>query len=549
MPASKSKFLVPAIGAAVVIGGAAAYMVLKGGPVDPSSPVASAKVVPDEALMATYITSDSAAWSKLQQFGTPETQKMMEQGLKEFQASLLGSSGLDYQRDLKPWVGNVMIAMLPDAAAAQPADALLVVEIKDKVKALAFANQVKQQKGIKTQESDYKGVKISETQQEKQTTKTYSAVLNNHVVLSSNRKAVEQAIDTSKGQPSFASKAGANQILTKGIDLENPIAQIYMPNYGESIKQLIANSPNAAQLPPETLKQLEQVESLIVGVGVDDAGVRLKATGKVKPQKAYAQYKPVPGKVVAQFPAETIALVSGQGIKSTWSAMVEQSKADPQTQQLVNLVRQRFQLVNLDADKEVFGWMDGEFALGGIASNQGILSSVGFGGALVIDTSDRKTAETTLGKLDNMAKINQIAVAQRKVQGNTVTEWKLPQQQVLLGHGWLDQDSMFIAIGGPLVDVMVAPNKQPLDNSQAFKTATQSLPKPNAGYFYLDMDKTMAVLNNGLLKAQASTMPPETMSMLNSIRGVGITVTQPNDTTGQIEMLLALKSKNVSLNK
>lgn len=548
MSALKPKVLVPAIATVVVVGGAAAYFFFRGGPIEPASPLASAQIVPDEAMMATFISSDSKAWEQLQQFGTPEAQKVVAQGLQSFQASLFEGSNLNYEQDLKPWVGNVMIAMLPSTKGQNQSDGtLLVVDIKDKAKALSFANKLKGQPGVTTEEIDYKGVKISETTQPNQTKgKIYSAVLGDRLVLAPEKATVEQAIDTSKGAPSFANQTGAKQLLTQGVDVKNPIAQLYWPNYGASLKQLIANSPNASQMPAASLKQLEQVESLVVGLGVDDQGLRLQANVKAQSQALNAAYKPIPGKVVAQFPTTTLALVTGQGLKTAWTTLVEQSAGTPQTQEFVNLVRQQLRTVNLDADKDVFSWMDGEFALGAIASDQGILAPVGFGGVLVLQTSDRATAEATLGKLDAIAQKNYLTVSERQVQGKAVKEWKLPQQEVILGHGWLDQNSLFVAIGSPVVETMVTPTSQHLNDSGAFKEVTDSLPKPNAGYFYLDMDQTMAVVNNSLLKAQTSAIPADTMTVLNSVKGLGMTVTQPDPTTAHMEMLLALKPKTVS---
>jgi hypothetical protein len=76
MPERKSKLLIPAVGAAVVVAGSvAAYMYLKGPSGDSSGALGSAKLVPSTALIATYITTDPQAWAKLQQFGTPEAQK------------------------------------------------------------------------------------------------------------------------------------------------------------------------------------------------------------------------------------------------------------------------------------------------------------------------------------------------------------------------------------------------------------------------------------------------------------------------------------------
>ncbi|MEH1825435.1 MAG: DUF3352 domain-containing protein [Nostoc sp.] len=555
MPESKSKFLIPAVGAAVVVvGSIVAYTYFKGGPSGGSSDaLGSAKVVPSTALMATYITTDPEAWAKLQQFGTPEAQKLVAKGLEDFNKQMFSDSNVSYEKDIKPWAGGVMIAVLPPnpvkpaqlnvpsgapnvpANLQQEANILIVVGIKDKLSALNFANKLKSQKGVKLQESDYQGQKIVETTQNGKP--TYSVVLNNsQLVLAPEKQAVEKAIDTFKGQSSFASKEGASSIL-KGVDVKNSLAQIYVPDYAGMVQQLVAANPQAKQLPPQTLTQLKQIKSVVAGIGIDDAGVRVKAIANLDPQLNKFQYQSSPGNIVGQFPTDTFALISGNGISRSWETLVEQSKDYPEMKQALEQARGQLKLVNIDLDKDVFGWMNGEFALGAIPSNQGVLASVGFGGALVFDTSDRKTAEATLTKLDTLAKTQRINVANRNIGGKDVTEWQIPQQGALLAHGWLDQDTVFVALGGPIADAISDRKNPSLDTSDAFKAVTSSLQKPNGGYFYLDMDKTKTVpLFNSFVSSNA-----DTITILNSIRGLGFTANSPDKSTSQLEMLLALK--------
>ncbi|MBG1267631.1 DUF3352 domain-containing protein [Nostoc sp. WHI] len=555
MPESKSKFLIPAVGAAVVVAGSiAAYTYFKSPSVSSSDALGSAKVVPSTALMATYITSDPEAWAKLQQFGTPEAQKLVAKGLEDFNKQMFSDSNISYEKDIKPWAGGVMIALLPPnpvkpAQLTVPSEApnvptnlqqqsniLIVVGIKDKLSALNFANKLKSQKGVKFQESDYQSEKIIETTQNGKP--TYSVVLNNsHLVLAPEKQAVEKAIDTFKGQSSFASKEGAGTILSKGVDVKNSLAQIYVPDYAGMVQQLIAGSPQAKQLPPQTLTQLKQIKSVVAGVGVDDAGVRVKAIANLDPQLNKFQYQSSPGNIVGQFPIDTFALISGNGISRGWTTVVEQSKDYPEMKQALEQVRGQLKFVNIDLDKDIFGWMNGEFAFGAIPSNQGVLAGVGFGGALVFDTSDRKTAEATLTKLDTLAKTQQINIANRNIGGKDVTEWQIPRQGALFAHGWLDQDTLFLAVGGPVADA-VADRKNPsLDSSDAFKAVTGSLQKPNGGYFYLDMDKTKTVpMLNSLISSN-----PDTLTILGSIRGFGVTATSRDKSTSELEMLLALK--------
>ncbi|MEH2161124.1 MAG: DUF3352 domain-containing protein [Nostoc sp.] len=555
MPESKSKFFIPAVGAAVVVAGSiAGYMYLKGPSGGSSDALGSAKLVPSTALMATYITTDPQAWAKLQQFGTPEAQKLVAKGVEYFNKQMFSDGNVSYEKDIKPWVGGVMIAVLPPNSVKpaqfnvpsvapnvptnlqQESNILIVVGIKDKLSALNFANKLKSQKGAKFQESDYQGQKIIETTENGKP--VYSVVLNNsHLILAPEKQAVEKAIDTFKGQSSFASKEGANSILSKGVDVKNSLAQIYVPDYAGMVQQLAAGSQQAKQLPPQALTQLKQIKSVVAGVGVDDAGVRVKAIANLDPQLNKFQYQSSPGNIVGQFPVDTFALISGNGISRGWETLVEQSKDYPEMKQALEQARGQLKFVNIDLDKDIFGWMNGEFAFGAVPSNQGVLASVGFGGALVFDTSDRKTAEATLTKLDTLAKTQQINIANRNVGGKDVTEWQIPKQGALLAHGWLDQDTVFVALGGPVADAISDRKNSSLDNSDAFKAVTGSLHKPNGGYFYLDMDKTKTVpLVNSLISSDANTI-----TILNSIRGLGFTANSPDKSTSELEMLLALK--------
>ena len=546
---SVKKSLIPAVGiVGMVAGGAAAYLYLKGNFSDAANPIASAKVVPDEALMATFISTDPKPWLQLQQFGTPEAEKLIKQCFQDLNQQLLTQYNIDYEQDLKPWVGSVAIAVLPSSSSKSVQDTLqsksapnllMVVGIKDKLSAWNFANKLKSDKTLTTQEINYKGEKITETASKGES--TYSSVLSDRLVLASDKQAVEQAIDTYKGEPSFANKDGVESLLSKGVNLKNSVAQVYLPDYAGVMQQLIESSPNRRQLPPEALTQLQQVKSMVAGVGIDEAGIRMKAIALVDQNAKMVNYQPSAGKILSNFPIDTFALVSGNGISRQWSAFVDQTKNISEVNLALGYARQYLKTYNLNLDKDVFGWMDGEFALAAIPSSQGLLASIGFGGALVFDTSDRAGAEATLNKLDAIAKNNFVTVASRDIGGKTITEWQVPFQGALLGHGWLDNHTIFVALGDSVVDAIATKPNSSLNNSESFKAVTGSLQQPNVGYFYLDMDRTMSVVNRFATRSYVIT--PEASTFLNSIRGIGMTASSPDKSISQMELLLALKPR------
>ena len=539
---SATKFLAPIVGTiAIAAGGTAAYMHFKNTPKDVMTPLAIAQIVPDDAYMAAFISADEQAWAKLKQFGTPEAQVVVAQKWNTLQQQLLTQSNIDIEKDLKPWVGNTIVALLPiqrnnqEPGVLKP-NVLIVTSIKDKVSAINFAMKLASQGGSKAKESDYQGNKIIANAENS----VFTAVVKDYLVIASDRKGLEEAINTTKGQPSFASKPGADSLLKKGVDVQNAIAQVYLMDYAAAVQQLTSlNYDQTSTLPAATLEQLKQVQSVVAGVGTDDSGVRIKAIAAMNPQAPKWEYKPTPGKVIAQLPADTLALISGANLNSYWNQATQQAKSYPEGEQAIAQVRQAFKSANFDLDKDIFGWMDGEFGMALIPSDRGILSQFGFGGVMVFNTSDRKAAENALSKLDNLAKGNAVLVQQRDVQGKKITEWNSPMGAVL-GHGWLDNNSVFLAFGGPLAETMATNPTPTLDSSDTFKGVTGNLPKPNLGYIYVDMDKTMTVINRYGAN-DPRPLPPSTIALLNSIRGIGITSTQADSSTGQVDMSLALK--------
>jgi len=543
MPAKKSKLLIAA--SIVAAGSAAVYFYFQGLSQKVSNPQDSAKVVPDEAMMAAFISPNPQALSELQRFGTPGAQKLVGMGLKSFQEQSLAGTQIDFDRDLKPWLGGVMVALLPPDAAAktEPPKLLVVVSVNNKISAWNFANKLKSQPGATTQETEYKGVKIYEIAEP--TGKRYSvALLNDQLVMAPLRKPLELAIDTFKGEPSLATQQSTTKFFAESAGVKNPIATVYIADYPAAIEQLKANLPADIQLPWTVFSQFKQIKSMVAGIGADSAGLRVKTIAQLDPK--FVQQNPqVASKLLPRFPGETIALVGGKGIDQIWSQATTQAKDSPEVARGVQQVKSSFKRLDLDADSDVFGWMNGEFAIGAIGSDQGILSQLGMGAAMIFETSDRPAAEATLKKLDAIAKSNPtVSVAPRQVQGKEVTEWQIPQQGTLFGHGWLNENSVFVAFGGPLVDVITSTPPQPLSSSPSFQAIATSLGPVNQGYFYIDMEKTMSWANQYLLAVQPNLVSPPVAELLNSLRGISVATASTEPTTAQLEMLFALKSNN-----
>lgn len=531
------------IAVVVIASGAIAYFFLRGAPTGNRGAVAAAKLVPESAWGTAYLSTDRGSWSRLEQFGTPEAQKAVQAQIDRLQKEVLAKNNVDPLRDVQPWVGGVTIARLPGESSTGIVDRsrlLMVLGIRDKLKALAFARKMKANAKGQIAEQDYKGVTLTEVAQKDGTT-LGMAVLGNHWVLAFDPELVRQAIDTYKGSPSFASQPEAQKMLQRGADVANPLVQVYLGDYKPLLSS--ATSEENREISASALSEFESWKSMVVGVGVDDQGLRAKAIAYRSPGGETSADRSVPNNVTTRFPAETLILVSGRDLHQVWLQLVARTQTYPEVEETVEQIRSGFKQVRLEADR-VFGWMDGEFALGLIPSQDGILAQTGFGGALVLETSDRASAAATLKQLNEVVRTRlplPLAVNETEFQGVTISEWSIPQlaSGALVSYGWLDERSLLIALGGPLVKIMVPQPTTNLDKSETFQDTVASLPKSNLGYVYVNMEQALSVLNR--LPPEATPISPEANVIIQSIRSVGMTATPPKNNTSTVEISIPLK--------
>jgi Protein of unknown function (DUF3352) len=499
-----------------------------------------AAVIPSDAYMAAYISNEPEAWAKLQKFGTPAAQKVIAAQIKDAQAQLLTTTKMDFDKDVQPWLGNAMVAVLPNTGgkADQP-QVLIAIGIKDKLKALDFANKLKAQSKEPTKEIDYKGVKITDTG--KGSGETFSAIVNDRLVLAPAQRTVELAIDTANGQPSLASKAGSDWFKGDSLGLKQPIMAFYMPDYLQGVQQLLKSGKQPVTLDPLTLAQLQKIKSFGGGVAIDDAGIRMKLVAKT--DGTTLSLPAATNKAIGSFPADTLMLAGGTGLNQVWTETNKIAQAQPSTQEMFTQIREGFtQSTKLDLDKDVFSWMGGEYTLGMMPVSTGITAQAGFGGVLTIDSTDRAVTDNTVTKLTDLAKGAGGTVEPRQVGSTQVFDLKAPGGQVtVLSYGWLSDKSLTVAMGDGLMDKVANRPSESIDKAVNFTSTMSAMPADKQSYVYIDVEKVYGLVNSKIGPAATKSIPADVNAMINSIQGLGMSSTQPDKNTNQFEALLTLK--------
>ncbi len=525
----------------LVAGGASAYLGGEGERL--LTPKDAVLLIPQEVTVTGFVNTDPQIWSQVSQFGTPEAQKLLSDRLNTLPKEVLHLPSINYQEDIQPWIGNVMWAILPDHQTENETNLLLVIGIKDQVMASNFLEKLAKQPEYQTEKVVYQGVTIIQTTTQDQTSFSL-AVIGNQILVSNRQQTIEKSIDVYKGEPSYGQKVEVQEAINQKFSFANPLAQLYfIPNKTSFDSPLVL----PGGIPAMSIKEFSAIKSIVVGVDVVKQGLHLQALTNAKSSPSSSQensIKPLANKTVSQFPKNTIAFVNGQGISQSWNRLVTKSKNDPESKSFVNFVRETSnQQLSLNADKDIFSWMNGEYAAGLIPVKLGSVANLGMGGVILWQTSNPKTAQNTLNKLNSVGqKSGLVKIKKSKIGGKSVTEWK-NQQQVLLSHAWLNNNSLALSLGIPLTPILNTQSVNSLADSTKFKTLTATFPKQNLGYGYLDVAQIWSKAIP-LIEMTDNEIPSEMNSFFNSVKGVAATASFPNYTVLQLDLILALKSSN-----
>jgi len=186
---------------------------------------AATQTLPEKTMMMTFIDTNPQSWSKLAKFETNPAQTLIQ----EIQPKSFQKNPINYQQDIQPWLGNIILAFVPDKNQVKDevsADFLIILGIKDRDKALQFIQKIKSQPSQKIKESQFQNITLSEIVIENDLNLTY-AIAGNQLLVSQEKTAIESAINAKNSQSSLAQKEESNAIFAEKLNLVNPVIHVY----------------------------------------------------------------------------------------------------------------------------------------------------------------------------------------------------------------------------------------------------------------------------------------------------------------------------------
>lgn len=544
---SKLRNLVLGLGAIVAVGlGAGAYWYFKiftAVPTGQDRLLGAAALVPSQAFLSTFITTDQTQWKPGPNAASAPLYQLMEAHLTSLEDEVLKPANVSYETDLAPWVDGVMVAMLPptEVESQSSPNLLLVVGIKDKLQALAFSQKIQNREGTTLTKSTYQGVDLSQVDYQGQS--SYSAVLGDYVVFSPEKRSVEWAIETAQGGESLKTQPGTKEALQGSLELGNPLAQLYISNYGGFLKEAVAQT-QGQPLPPEVLEQLATLDHVAAGISLGDTELRLRIQMDVQDDASLPPYEPAAGQVLTVFPGDTLALMSGRDPQALWQALKAQEDKQPGLQVLTQGLERQVAQLQLDLEEDVLSWMTGEFALAALPASTGVLKDWGMAAAIVVESNNPDRTDRTLKQLESLTQ-GVLQVETATVNDRPITTWHIAQglftDQTILGYGWINPQTLFVGLGDTIQTIMALPPDQSLTRDPSFLDLTSQLPKNNGGYFYMNLEGLQTSLNTSPLGAQIQTLPGETQALAQTVQRLGITTSQPRSDLSQVDVLVQLQ--------
>ena len=597
-PGWRSRFLkkspkFAAVWAAVLLGGGAIAYFNYSQTAPRSLSPAGAQLVPQSALATVTLTTDELAWTKLRQFGTPDSQEQFDALLKDWADNLFTANGYNFRRDIKPWIGDrITVAFLPDRknnrqnnrAAEQPVNGglgtaaqnlVMVVPISDPGKAKSLLDNNTELKNIELESRTYKGVKIQTLDDQAWETVEFAVLGTDWLVLSNTPEGIEQAIDTHRGKRSLLDIAGYRKAATR---IESPQPR------GRNFAQVYLNLPavTAAMEPPQgttnrprgSLVPLQGSQGIVATAVIESEGLRFQGTSWLSPKNdlAYGELKNEAGEMPRRLPGDTLVTMSGSNLQQFWQSFSEGKTSPPFFPDAQNLKAGLLTQTGLDIDEDIMPWAAGEFAMGvlapvtsetnGTSAEPNSTPPNETGGAaaadantpaitsapllIMVQTNDRKTAESVWSQIDDvMVNRYRYQVETTEVEGGSITEWISPFQGVQFSHGWLPGDVTFFAVGDGAAESIFQTQGErtlpspsaPLSSTRLFQTLTSAAPTPNNGHFYINLAE---------INAQGGVFPlPQlpTEGPTSAIQAIGLTSTV-RDRTMDYDLYIKLIKSN-----
>lgn len=467
-------------------------------------PAAAVFVPKQSPVMLSLLVKPERLEALAQLTAAPANRRRSRQELQDVEKSLLANTGLNYEREIRPWLGDeITLAVTSldfdrDRRNGAKPGYLLAVQTKDQELAKEFLQLSYSQQALSDAADlsfeEYKGANLIyklPRSAEVNTNFLASAVVADFVLFANDPRVLRDAINNVQVRDLNLKNAASYREALK-ISAEPRIAIAYgnLP----ALSAWIANLPI-----PETpeITQMLTVSLSLKSQGLVAKTALIGVSGGEPESPTLSQ----PVGALRYVPANSIMTAAGTNLNQFWQQVATGLERNSPLQQVLNQAVSRLQEpLGLDLPEDVFAWVKDEYSLAAVPNLAG-----GDPDWLFIA---KKVAGTpvAIAHLDQLAQDQGYSVGNLPLGETEVTAWtKLRTAPIgdrnlarleaeVRGVHLESGDYVLFATSVEAMSQAIAGMDKSLIESGKFQQAIAALPAQNNGYFYLDWTQSEPLL-------------------------------------------------------
>ena len=500
-------------------------------------PITTALIPKQSPVVLSLLVNPDRLESFAQLVVNPQRRRRTHREIRDLEQSLLAKTGLRYDSEVQPWLGEEMTLAVTDLDYDHQADNgiqpgyLLVVHSKDPQLSREFL-QLAYAKAAIAGTSDlvydtYQGVNLTYQRPRQRTSNSNllaSAVVGDYVLFANHPRVLRQSLASLQAPGLKLDDSPTFQAALRSLD-------------SPRIALLYANFPSLSawlsqQAQPET-PALDQTLTLSLALHSQGLVAQTALTGvSAPPQTLAALAEPI--STLALIPASSGLMASGHNLQALWQQI--QTGLAPQSplqQTLERFVDNLQTPLGLDLTQDIFAWVQGDYSLMLLPGLKNRRSDWAFVAQRLADMP----VAPAFAHLDQLAHQQGCETTLLPVLDQSVRAWtkltaKANNQITTLeaevrGAYLLQDERVVFATSLEALSQVLQEDSDSLITSDKFLKAISALPTPNQGYVYLDWQTSEAFLAQQFpfLRVVELSLKP----LFNNLRSLTLTSEDPRE--------------------
>jgi hypothetical protein len=518
--------------------------------------------VPKQAPAMVSLLVNPEKLSALHQLSVPINSRNRDRlEWNQLKTNLLANTGLNYQQDIKPWLGTeVTLAITSldydrnDDNGVQPGY-LLATATKNTGLAKELLETAWSKKAIVSKTDlvleQYKGVKIISHRvlNTKLSRKSHpsiwaSAVVGDFVLFANQPQVLREAINNAQAVNLNLDHADYYQVALNTI--EQPQIGFAYINYPSALAWLeeraVVETPNFEQMLTAAFSIRQS------GLAAETALIGIERAGdSVQPRlgdRTLILGKPLTA--LSYLPAENILALAGKDLAGFSSQFTTDLNSDTPVAKFVNQILTRVQTaLEIDLAADIFPWVKGKYALSLVSQPQ----TSDFGWLFVAESTPEADDDLNeaISHLDNLAQQRGLDVSKFQVGDNQITTWtKLITASGASGRnsvtlntdvkGAYSHTDKYVFLASSLEAIATALNQQNswLENPKSPKIV-KALPVDSDGYVYINFADGKSMLEKQIPRIRVMELVEQ--SLLDHARAIAFSSKGTQDGTTRATIL------------